>query len=97
MICCLFDRYPVARTGIVAKIGWGTPVVALRADMDALPIQEPRGLKYASQVDRQSRIFGNGAISIKGKCMLVDMMLILLSFLALRDCSKIEKGCFQEQ
>ena len=37
-------------TGIVAEIGSGLPVVALRADMDALSIQEPEGLAFRSKV-----------------------------------------------
>ncbi|PCS00925.1 amidohydrolase [Lactococcus fujiensis] len=39
------------KTGFVAKIGSGKPVIALRADIDALPILEKTGLSYASQND----------------------------------------------
>jgi amidohydrolase len=39
----------VGRTGVVADLGNGKPVVAIRADMDALPIQESNQVPYASQ------------------------------------------------
>lgn len=45
-------REQVNRTGIVASLGsrkTGAPCVALRADMDALPITEQTGLPFASE------------------------------------------------
>ena len=39
----------VARTGVVAYLGEGEPRVALRADMDALPILEATNLEFQSQ------------------------------------------------
>lgn len=38
----------VGKTGVVGYLGEGSPVVALRADMDALPIQEINEVPYAS-------------------------------------------------
>lgn len=37
------------KTGLIAELGSGKPVIALRADIDALPIVEKTGLDYASQ------------------------------------------------
>ena len=39
----------IAKTGVVGYLGDGEPVVAIRADMDALPIVEATGLPFASQ------------------------------------------------
>ena len=40
----------VGKTGVVAEIGEGGKVVAIRADMDALPILEQNEYEYASQI-----------------------------------------------
>jgi amidohydrolase len=42
-------RRGVGRTGVVADFGNGKPVVAIRADMDALPILEANQVPYVSQ------------------------------------------------
>ena len=42
------DRY--GKYSVVAEIGSGTEILALRADMDALPIEEKTGLSYASKI-----------------------------------------------
>src|SRR6185503_3739312 len=44
-------RYPVARTGVVGVLKGGRPgpTVAVRADLDALPIQEVNEVPYKSQ------------------------------------------------
>ena len=38
-----------AKTGVIAEIGSGSPVLALRADIDALPIQEQTTCDYRSK------------------------------------------------
>jgi len=42
-------RKGVGRTGVVADIGNGNPMIAIRADMDALPLLEKNEVSYASQ------------------------------------------------
>ncbi len=39
----------VGKTGVVGRLGSGPPGIALRADMDALPVEEKTGLPFASR------------------------------------------------
>ena len=48
-------------TGLVCDIGYGERCVALRADLDALPLQEDTGLPYASTVDGVMHACGHDA------------------------------------
>ncbi|WP_336773764.1 M20 peptidase aminoacylase family protein [Paenibacillus sp. MMO-58] len=50
--------YPL-KTGVIAEIGTGTPIIALRADIDALPIQEETGLPFASAVPGKMHACGH--------------------------------------
>ena len=45
----LAPRTGIARTGVIATLGSGRPCVLVRADMDALPIQEQNEVDYRSQ------------------------------------------------
>ena len=51
----------IGRTGVVGRIGEGKPVIGIRADMDALPIQEETNAPYASQTDGVMHACGHDA------------------------------------
>ena len=54
-------RIGVGKTGVVGDIGSGKPMVAIRADMDALPIQEINEVSYKSRNDGVMHACGHDA------------------------------------
>ena len=54
-------RQAVGKTGVVAEMGHGKPVVALRADMDALPILDAKEVPYKSQIEGVMHACGHDA------------------------------------
>jgi amidohydrolase len=51
----------IGRTGILADLGSGDPCIAIRADMDALPIQELTSAEYASLIPGVMHACGHDA------------------------------------
>lgn len=51
----------VGKTGVVGHLGEGSPVVGIRADMDALPIQESNDVPYASRIPGVMHACGHDA------------------------------------
>ncbi|MDG2358590.1 MAG: M20/M25/M40 family metallo-hydrolase, partial [Planctomycetaceae bacterium] len=50
----------IAETGVVATLGSGdSPCIALRADMDALPIQEETDIPFRSEIDGRMHACGH--------------------------------------
>ncbi len=51
----------IGGTGVVGHLGTGHPAIGIRADMDALPIQEANDVPYASQVPGVMHACGHDA------------------------------------
>lgn len=66
-VCRELDRMGIPHTDkygrccVVAELGTGENVLALRADMDALPVEEKTGLSYASKINGRMHACGHDA------------------------------------
>ena len=70
-----YHRRP-GRTGLVAEVGVGGPVVAFRADIDALPVDERTGRPYSSRVPGMMHACGHdvhAAIAVGIACVLAGI------------------------
>ncbi|TXH30886.1 MAG: amidohydrolase [Cyclobacteriaceae bacterium] len=76
-------QYPVAKTGVVALLKGAKPgpVVALRADMDALPVTERNGLPFASKVTANFNGQQTGVMHACGHDAHMAMLLIAAEIL----------------
>ena len=54
-------RQNVGKTGVIGEIGQGSPVVAIRADMDGLPLHEDNQTDYRSQIPGVMHACGHDA------------------------------------
>lgn len=61
LAACGFSLRSLGDTGVVAEIGGGTKIIALRTEMDALPIAESNSVSYASRVPSVMHACGHDA------------------------------------
>ncbi len=82
-------QYPVAKTGVVALLKGGKPgpVVALRADIDALPVTERNALPFAS---KEKANFGGQETGVMHACGHDAHMSILLAVAEILTRNKAE-------
>jgi metal-dependent amidase/aminoacylase/carboxypeptidase family protein len=66
----------IGKTGVVGRLGDEGPTIAIRADMDALPIREQNDVPYASQVPGVMHACGHDAHTamVLGAAMLLSGM-----------------------